>query len=207
MWPGSLLVSPSALAMRLLLLATALLASSSALAQGSVEPQVGASQLAALIAQPDAQLLSAEDAAAMGLETTGPVWLVPVETPEAAPTLAYELPASARPGEKDPTLALIIGILVPGGGQIYAEDYSKGLTILAVGYGSLTAGWFLYHALSVRAIYLVGILGYLAATVYGVLQVRGDVSAANRRNGYALAPSVMPTHEGYAAGLSLRASF
>ncbi|MEO0556742.1 MAG: hypothetical protein AAF170_01025 [Bacteroidota bacterium] len=186
--------------MRALLLAATLLASSSALAQEAAD-------LASLIAHPDAQLLSAENAAAMGVEAEGPVWVIPAEAVDERASLSYELPASVLPSEKDPGLAIIIGILLPGGGQIYAGDNTKGLTILGVAYGSLIGGWFLGHALDVPLLYLVGSAGYIAATVYGVLQATDDVEAANRRNGYALAPSVTRTHEGYAAGLSLRASF
>lgn len=186
--------------MRLLLLAATLLASSSVFAQEG-------SDLADLIAHPEAQMLSAEKAAEMGLQAHGPVWVVPVEAIDERPPLSYELPASALPNEKDPTLALIIGILVPGGAQLYVEDYSKGLTLLAIGYGSLIGGWFLYHALDVPAIRLLGIAGYLGALIYGALQARDDAEAANRRNGYALAPSMTHTLEGTAAGLTLRASF
>jgi len=32
---------------------------------------------------------------------------------------------------KDPALATVIGVLVPGGGQLYAERYGKGLGLLA----------------------------------------------------------------------------
>ena len=186
--------------MRLFLLAAALLASSSVLAQE-------ASDLATLISHSDAQLLSTEDAANMGIETNGPVWLVPIESPDTAPSLGYELPASVLPSEKDPGLAIIIGILLPGGAQIYAGDNDKGLMLLGVAYGSLIGGWFLAHALDIPILALVGSAGYLAATVYGVLEATDDVEAANRRNGYALVPSVTRTDDGYAGGLSLRASF
>lgn len=186
--------------MRVLLLAATLVAASSALAQDSAD-------LAALLDHPGAQLLSAENAAAMGLQTEGPVWVVPADAADESLSLSYELPASALPSEKDPGLAIIIGILLPGGAQIYAGDTSKGLTLLGVAYGSLVAGWFLGHALDIPALYLLGSVGYVAATVYGVLQATDDVEAANRRNGYALAPSLMRTPEGTAAGLALRASF
>jgi TM2 domain-containing membrane protein YozV len=160
-----------------------------------------------MITHPGAQLLSVEDAADMGLQTDGPVWLVPVESAGAVPSLGYELPASALPSEKDPGLAIIIGILLPGGAQIYAGDNPKGLMILGVAYGSLIGGWFLSHALDVPLLAVLGSAGYIAATVYGVLQATDDVEAANRRNGFALAPSVTRTDGGYAGGLSLRASF
>ena len=186
--------------MRLLLLSAALLASSSALAQD-------ASDLATLISHPDAQLLSAEDASEMGIETDGPVWLVPVESVDETPSLGYELPASVRASEKDPLIAIIIGLVVPGGGQLYAGDTPKGLMILGVGYGSLVGGWFLAHALDAPVVSLVGYAGFLGAVVYGLLEASDDVEAANRRNGYALAPSVTRTPNGTAAGLSLRTSF
>lgn len=186
--------------MRLLLLVTALLASSSALAQETPD-------LAALITHPDARMLSTEDATAMGVQTDGPVWIVPVEAVDELASLSYELPASVLPSEKDPGLAIIIGILLPGGGQIYAGDTAKGLTLLGVAYGSLIGGWFLGHALDIPILSLVGWAGYLATTVYGVLQATDDVEAANRRNGYALAPSVTRTENGFAPGLALRASF
>ncbi|GAB5534870.1 MAG: hypothetical protein Rubg2KO_11190 [Rubricoccaceae bacterium] len=186
--------------MRPLLLAAVLLTSSSALAQD-------ASELATLIAHPDAQLLSAEEAATLGLKTEGPVWLVPVEAPEATPSLGYEVPASALSSEKDPTLALVLGIVVPGGGQIYAEEYEMGLTLLAIGYGSAFGGWFLSHALDIPLLSLVGAAGYLGATIYGALHAQEDAEAANRRNGFALAPRVTRTDGGTAGGLSLRASF
>ena len=193
--------------MRLSLLALALVASWLAPTSGSAAIAQDSADLAALIAHPDAQMISAEDAAAMGLETDGPAWAVPVAAMDAAPSLSYELPASARASEKDPGIAIIIGILIPGGGQIYAGDTSKGLTILGIGYGSLLAGNILAVSTGSWELALLGYAGYLGATVYGILQATDDVEAANRRNGFAVAPSVMRTEGGYAGGLSLSASF
>ena len=160
--------------------------------------------LSEAIAHPDARLLSADEVEALGLASDGPAWFVPLDAAQA-PSLGYELPL--RASEKEEGIGMIIGVLIPGGGQFYAGDTTKGLTILGLGYGSWIGSLILASALNTGEIAFVGLAGLIGATVYGVLETPDDVRAANARNGFAVAPSVTRTDGGYAGGLSLRASF
>ena len=145
--------------------------------------------------------VSVEALAAIGVESDVPGVVVALpHTP-----IGYSLPADLRPSEKDEGIAYIIGILLPGGGQIYAGDTSKGLRILALGYGSLLVGSIILPILTdSAAVSLLGFAGYVGAVVYGILQVPEDVEAANRRNGYALAPTLTQTPDGPRGALALR---
>lgn len=113
--------------------------------------------------------------------------------------------------QKDPGLATVISLFIPGGGHLYAGESRKGATILGVAYGSLIAGaattscsfgsgcrtWPIY----------VGVLGYLGAWAYGV----ADASNAARRANtggfgvYDLRPEVSSLPDGrLGLGLSAR---
>lgn len=181
--------------MRALFLAAALLVAPTAFAQAGLSDAPP---------HPDARLLTPTELASVGLDADATAWAVPAAELGA---LGYELPASVLPPEKEVGIAILIGILVPGGGQLYAGDTSKGLRLLGLGYGSLVGGYVLAVATDSPTLALVGYLGYVGATVVGLLDVTEDVEAANRRNGYALGPAMLRTGDGYAPGLALRTSF
>ncbi|MGH7713095.1 MAG: hypothetical protein ACREOG_17525 [Gemmatimonadaceae bacterium] len=55
-----------------------------------------------------------------------------------------ELPAQLRrgdPGFKDPTTALVLEIVVPGGGHLYSGETAKGVLLLGGSVGAATAGF------------------------------------------------------------------
>lgn len=57
---------------------------------------------------------------------------------------AVSTPAAAQqaagPGYKDPGTAMIVSVLIPGGGQLYSGETGRGLTIMGVGLGGLVLG-------------------------------------------------------------------
>lgn len=195
--------------MRSLLLVAALLAAPSALAQEAV-PTLDAASAEALatLGTPDltgARLLTAAERTELEVETDEPIWVVPVDL--APPSLSYELPETLRPSEKEVGIGILVGVLVAGGGQLYAGDTNKGIKLLALGIGAPLAGYIVTIATDNVAPYLVGALVGLGAWVYGIIETPDDVREANRRNGYALAPAVIRSEGRAAAGLSLSATF
>lgn len=87
---------------------------------------------------------------------------------------------------KDPGTATIIGVLVTGGGQMYAGETSKGLKLLAIGAGSMIAGEVLtisscssLNTTCSAGPIAVGALVYLGTWAYGLMDA-GD--AARRHN-------------------------
>lgn len=97
-------------------------------------------------------LLELSERNAQPTPATGPVSaILPEEGPAtsiAAPALPDHAPASIQatlaappppfrqpgdPGYKDPNVGTLFGVLVPGGGHLYAGEVGKGLGILAVG--------------------------------------------------------------------------
>lgn len=136
------------------------------------------------------------------------------------------LPARAQttsPGFKDPGTAMIISVLVPGGGQVYSGETKRGLTIFGAGVGSLILG----SALAVdeasdcayegdcasaggsTAPLMLGYLGYLAAWGYGVYDAQDSAKRMNQQNGFNVAgftvePLAAPSREGTRLGLQVR---
>ena len=195
--------------MRSLLLAAVLVAAPSALAQDAV-PTLDEASVDALasIGTPDlagARLLTAAERTELEIEADEPIWVVPVDI--APPSLGYELPETLRPSEKEVGIGILVGVLVAGGGQLYAGDTSKGLKLLAVGLGAPIVGYIATIATDNIAPYLVGTLVGLGAWVYGIVETPDDVRAANARNGFAVAPAVIHSEGRTAAGLSLSATF
>ena len=150
-------------------------------------------------------MLTTAERAELAIDADEPVWVVPVDV--SPPSLSYELPETLRPSEKEVGIGILIGVLVAGGGQLYAGDTNKGIKLLAIGLGAPLAGYIVAIATDNIAPYLVGSLVGLGAWVYGLVETPDDVRAANARNGFALAPAVIRSEGGSAAGLSLSATF
>lgn len=132
-------------------------------------------------------------------------------------------PSADRPSFKEPGTATLIGVLVPGGGQLYAGKITKGLTLLAVGYGSIVAGTALavtncddigdYEdgcTKSLTPLY-IGYGGYLASWIYGLATAGGDAREVNAKNGYqrrtSIAPIVVASNNRPAYGVSVTMRF
>lgn len=104
-----------------------------------------------------------------------------------------------RASFKEPGTATLIGVLVPGGGQLYAGKITKGLTLLAVGYGSIIAGTVAAVetcdidgcSRSLGLLY-AGYAGYLASWIYGFATAGRDAHEVNASNGYQRRASIAP---------------
>jgi hypothetical protein len=108
-------------------------------------------------------------------------------------------PAPATVGHKDPVTATVLGVLLPGGGQMYAGRTGKGIALLALSTGAVVSG----AALSRKgtcsvfvpdpasSIYITectdrkvgplhaGIGMAVASWLYGAFTAPGDARAAN----------------------------
>jgi hypothetical protein len=137
----------------------------------------------------------------------------------AAATPAAAQRATPPVGFKDPGTATLIGVLVPGGGQIYAGETKKGLTLLGVGVGGLVVG----TAMTVSSgdvdcdddfdcdsdsSALPAILGYavyLGSWVYGIIDADDSANRMNAQRGMAgVTPFVTRVGEGTGVGVSIR---
>jgi hypothetical protein len=98
--------------------------------------------------------------------------------------------------EKDPRLACMLSLIVPGGGQIYLREDLKGITFcLLSGAGYATSGYYLYLALlkgnssrtEVRAKLIIsGLLFVVAAIIHvvGVVEAYNDAEEINEKRFY-----------------------
>jgi hypothetical protein len=116
---------------------------------------------------------------------TVPVPELPVHAPAsvsatlAAPPLPYRQPGD--PGYRDPVVARVLGIVIPGAGHLYAGEGAKGAGLLAVG---TLGGAFLLSQLPCGGddpcdtpMLAFGGLAYLAAAIYSI----ADAAPAARR--------------------------
>ena len=81
-------------------------------------------------------------------------------------------------GSKSPGTATVISVIVPGGGQMYAEELGRGLTILGISTAAPLAGALTGSSGAV----LAGLAVSVAAWVYGIV----DAPRAVRRHNTAL---------------------
>lgn len=132
----------------------------------------------------------------------------PIVLSEVAPSLGYELPAEtvALASEKDPTIGLLLSILVTGGGHFYAGETTKGLILLGIGVGAYVAGAALSDSDNLTPLYLGAVVS-LGAWVYGIIDGMKAVERYNAANGFALAPAPIRTENGVGLGLAMRTRF
>lgn len=76
-------------------------------------------------------------------------------------------------GYKSPGTATVISVVVPGGGQMYADELGRGLAILGIAWGAPIAGAISGSSTGV----LAGVAVSLASWVYGIV----DAPRAVRR--------------------------
>lgn len=88
-------------------------------------------------------------------------------------------------GSKSPGTATVISVIVPGGGQMYAEELGLGLTILGISTAAPLAGALTGSSGGV----LAGLAVSVAAWVYGIV----DAPRAARRHNAALSAVGSPT--------------
>lgn len=140
------------------------------------------------------------------------VTALPARAQQAAPPVGY----------KDPGTATLLSVVVPGGGQLYAGDTKRGLTLLGVGMGGLALG----TAMTVGSAdvdcdddfdceddtnYLpmaAGYLVFLGSWVYGIIDADDSAQRMNTRRGFSVLPEgvtplVKPVGEGTGVGVSI----
>lgn len=124
------------------------------------------------------------------------------------------------PSPKDPGVATLVSVLVTGGGQMYAGETTRGLTMLGIGLGSLMLGAALSTSscdvsgfeanCSVNtAPMTLGIMVYLGTWVYSIADAPKSVErmrASSRASISNLRPNVGVTRQGQPA-LGLTFSF
>lgn len=114
---------------------------------------------------------------------------------------------------KDPGTSTLIGVIVPGGGHIYAGEMGKGLMLL----GIAVAGPVVGAAVSASTVefscdgwscsddtnyvpYALGAVVAVGAWVYGIIDADDAAHRVNQRNGLAIAPVPMQNSK---AGIGL----
>lgn len=98
-----------------------------------------------------------------------------------APTASY----------RDPTIALVIGLLVPGGGQFYTGETGRGALYLGISVGAPLLGEMVSASTcndyvgtcSLTPMYL-GVAAALASWIYGAVKAQSSAEAMNQRHGY-----------------------
>jgi hypothetical protein len=131
----------------------------------------------------------------------------------AAVTLLCAKPAAAQQppaGYKDPGIATIISVLVPGGGQMYSGETKRGAMLLGIGLGGVMVGSALTIGSTSAAPALLGSLIYLGSWGYGIMDASDSANRMNAKRGLAVGgvqvqPSIAPGSEGGTrVGLELR---
>lgn len=146
------------------------------------------------------------------------------------PSYGAQFPGARPEGYKDPTMARLFSAVVPGGGQFYTGETTKGATIL----GLWAAGWILpgvfayneasdcsfdpysgdYGNCDPDGIMAAAYLGYavsLGSWIYGIVDAGNAAKRANTRLGIALGsvvvqPMVMAAPSG-TAGVGVNLTF
>lgn len=139
----------------------------------------------------------------------------------AAPATAQQV---AQPGYRDPGTSTLIGVAIPGGGQLYSGETGKGAALLGIALGGVTLG-LTATASSVGVScdddftceddtnYLPMMLGYaafLGSWIYGIMDADDSAERMNAKRGITagftsrLSPVIAGTPKGgTAVGLSL----
>jgi hypothetical protein len=143
----------------------------------------------------------------------------PAVIPQSAPVTVNREPQSARPqtgpGYKDPTIGLLISIVIPGGGHLYAGETKKGGILLGTALGGTILGTAFAvgaaengSAGGVSAALLVGWGLYLGSWIYGIVDSQDAVRRHNASLGYGyidrITPIVSPGQRGTPTQLGLR---
>jgi len=130
----------------------------------------------------------------------------------AAICLLCARPATAQQpaGYKDPGIATLLSVVIPGGGQMYAGETGRGAMLLGVGMGGIVLGTALSMEGTSGMPLLAGSLVYLGSWVYGIMDASDSADRMNARRGLTIGdvqiqPSVgMGAEGGARVGLELR---
>src|SRR5580704_10860286 len=139
---------------------------------------------------------SALFAAPLFAQTTVTPSTTPQGTP-VSPSVQYQ------DGVKSPGIATLISVVIPGGGQMYADKVGKGLALLGITYGSLIGGAVLsttscsvYNGCSVdlTPLYIGGVIS-LGTWIYSMATAGGDARDHNASLGLRATRLVEPVVE------------
>ena len=143
---------------------------------------------------PPGTVLSVDDLASIGITSDTPAVVARLDV---AP-IGYQLPADLLAEEKSVEIATLLSVLITGGGQIYAGEINRGLTLLGIGVGAIVAT----SLTNSTGLALAGLGVYLGTWVYGILDADDSVRRMNAANGFALAPVAVPGPAGSAPGVA-----
>jgi hypothetical protein len=107
-----------------------------------------------------------------------------------------ERPARRQPAGKDPRLACLLSLVIPGGGHIYLRRDLKGIGFcLAAGTGYTVTGYYLYRSFiqdrgpDFRSKVIVsGLLFFISALIHvvGIVEAYSDAEEMNKRSFYGM---------------------
>jgi TM2 domain-containing membrane protein YozV len=99
------------------------------------------------------------------------------------PTMDKQLQAMFLANRKDPAISCMLSICVPGMGQFYNGQYLKGVTMMALSYGSLGAAASLSGSgnSGLKSVFLVGAL---ASYLWSLIDAPVTSKSINNQNGY-----------------------
>lgn len=126
-----------------------------------------------------------------------------------ASTSAAQAQQQNPAGYKDPGIATIASVVIPGGGQMYSGETKKGVALLGIGMGSLVLGYAASVDGGSAAPAAVGYLVYLGTWVYGIMDAGDSAHRMNAKNGMAIggvqvAPTVGVQDGGTRVGFEVR---
>ena len=99
-------------------------------------------------------------------------------------------------GYKDPGIATIISVVVPGGGQMYAGETKRGAMLLGVGMGGVLLGSALTVETGSGLPVMAGSLLYLGTWIYGIMDASDSAARMNAQRGLAIGDmELQPTIE------------
>lgn len=118
------------------------------------------------------------------------IWIVLAGLLFAVPLAAQSSIRAPAPNYKDATTGVLFGVLLTGGGQLYAHRYSKGAVLLSIGTMALLSGAAASHGPTcetasgqcVGASYTplyVGAAVAIGAWLYGIVTAPRDVATYN----------------------------
>jgi len=98
---------------------------------------------------------------------------------------------------RNPGTALLLSVLVPGGGQFYNGQYGKSLLMLGIdavafaaistyGYSTYTSYYGYYSSTEPTEVFYIGMAAILANSLWSIVDASKSAKAINRKNGLAL---------------------
>ncbi len=116
--------------------------------------------------------------------------------PELFGKVVEKHPERQQPAGKDPRLACLLSLVIPGGGHIYLRRDLKGIGFcLAAGTGYTVTGYYLYRSFVQdkgadfkSKVIVSGLLFFISALIHvvGIVEAYSDAEEMNRRSFYGM---------------------